>query len=127
MTLEFLYRSLMFHYTVGTLLDECISSRYHLEALMHCTCMMSYRTGQICIDFLTVLCLFRFGALTYMTIGEPAVLSNVYFSDLLWRSWNILDPLLLVRFSSSIIKSLGTLTFFPKFRPSHTHQEKALQ
>ncbi len=59
--------------------------------------------------------------LTYKTEGASAEFSSVYLSTLLWRSWNMMDPLLLFRFSSSIITSLGTLIFFPRFRPSHTH------
>ncbi len=65
--------------------------------------------------------LLKTGCLTYKRDGASAEFSSVNLSTLLWRSWNMMDPLLLFRFSSSIITSLGTLIFFPRFRPSHTH------
>ncbi len=68
----------------------------------------------------SIVCL-KTGCLTYKTDGASAEFSSVNLSTLLWRSWNMMDPLLLFRFSSSIITSLGTLIFFPRFRPSHTH------
>lgn len=53
-----------------------------------------------------------------------AEFSRVNFSTLLCLSWNMREPRLEGRLSSSIITSLGTLIFFPRFRPSTQHDRQ---
>lgn len=50
------------------------------------------------------------------------MLSNVYFSDLLWRILKSREPLLDCRDSSSSMMSLGMLSFFPRSIKSSVHK-----
>lgn len=58
--------------------------------------------------------------LTLLLWATLAVFSRVNLSTLLCLSWNMREPRLDGRLSSSTITSCGMLIFFPKFRPSGT-------
>ena len=67
-----------------------------------------------------------FVCLTLLLYVSLRVFSRVNISTLFSLSWNMREPRLEGRFSSSIIRSLGTLIFFPRFSLSETEHTQVL-